>query len=323
MQTGLRLFSLLCLGMLLSSPAEASLRDLLSGEGFTEAEVVRAAHTNAAFIKVEINGHPLTLCIDTGSPMTILTREAALRANVPTNRLFGPISGINGLADPKAAIASLRSFKIAGSELASEPILISDAPFPLKMSPVKFDGLLGWKTMKKNRVIFGYAPALFFFRPDGKSARRLDAACRAEQFLSVKLRPYREGYYLPLTLDGQAARMLLDSGAAFTLVSDDFARLHLDAGKTVGTGRSLGIDGNPVLQQRVTPKTMELGSRAFAPITITSGAAKLFENKPDADGRRGKQIDGLLGYDLVGRFYSLLDMGNDRLYLHPRPEKEE
>ncbi|HEY8965365.1 MAG TPA: retropepsin-like aspartic protease [Candidatus Methylacidiphilales bacterium] len=310
---------LLLLGRALVPGAAASVADLLASEGFSSADVYRPEGGNAAFVKVEINGHPLVLCIDTGSPMTVLSRSAAQRANVPTHRLFGPVSGINGVADPKAAIASLRSFRMNGRELATEPVLVSDAPFPGKTAGLAFDGLLGWRTMKKNRMVFGYAPALLFFRADGRAARGLDEACRAEQFLPVRLRSFRDAHYLTVSFDGSPARMLLDSGAAFTMLSGGFAKLNL--GSPVGESSGLGIDGNPVLQRKVKPKTMEIGGHLFPAVPVASADARLFEKRPITPANpRAAQIDGLLGYDVVGQFYSLLDFGNDRLYLHPRPE---
>jgi hypothetical protein len=83
------------------------LRDLLISEGFTEARVEHPllgdtvlAPLNAAFVRVEINGHPLRLQIDTGSVDTVLADRSRGKSDYPTGNQWEDGTGLGGLPMP-------------------------------------------------------------------------------------------------------------------------------------------------------------------------------------------------------------------------------
>ena len=62
----------------------------------------------------------------------------------------------------------------------------------------------------------------------------------------------------------------------------------------------------------ISPKSTTLGSLALPPMTIAE-CDLLCLHPPSVPGRA--KLDGLLGFDFIGRFYPVIDAGNDRLYL--------
>ncbi len=307
-----------------ATPARADLSDILHSEGFYEAPLDHSEFGNIALIKVEINGHPLRLILDSGAPETILSRSAAREVGLDGGTDIGSLDGLNGTADPHAERTTAQSFKINGVELSPSPIIVSDFRGPMRIGRTFFDGLLGWATLKRNNVVFGYNPKIFFFRPGAEPSRLLEEAFRADHYAELQFYPHGNAYYVPLNLNGTDARLKLDSGSPFTCVSTDFAQLHIPGERSQITShglyensvegiRSHGMDGNSIESHGVRPTTMAIGALKLPPSIIEESPAKAF-NPSSHPG--SEAYDGLLGFDLIGQFYAFLDFSNDRLYLH-------
>jgi hypothetical protein len=204
----------------------------------------------------------------------------------------------------------VQSFKISGTELAPTPVVVCNLPsLKTRWGGTYYDGQLGWATLKKNHVVFGYHPSIFFFCPTGPS-QLIEKAFRTAGFYELQLFPQGSAYHLPMIINGFSARMCLDSGTMFTSVSAWFAQRHITEIK----GRlpnTVGLDNGKLLSRPLQPDSLALASFAIRPFIIQEVNSPQYRTSDaNSDG-----IDGVLGYDLMGQFYSFIDFGNDRLFL--------
>ncbi len=306
---GLFLLAASWLGLLsLSDPARATIGDILHAQGFHDGPIFRKSGDNADYIKVCINGHDLTLLVDTAA-QTMIWRSVAQDAGIRAGKIAGKAGGVDGVADTRAAVAQITSFTIGGVELAPAPVLIVSS----KGAEKRFhcDGLLGLALMKRNHVFFEYDPALFYFRPDGPDrVTGLDAFMLRSGFARVNLLGSGPRYHVPLTLNNTVADTILDSGSIATLVRWEFAvKAHLQpvAGKIFVSGLKGSRLGITLLQ----PQRDAIGSLALPALPVgTDGPRPLEPMRPG-------EVDGLLGFDFVGRLFPLLDTVDNWLYVWP------
>lgn len=300
--------------------AADTLQDFLVAEGFTSVKVLRRMGDNRVSVAVKINGHELKLLVDTGAPLTLISRQAADRCDLVVEKQVGASHGTNGIADEHAGFAKIDSFSISGVELNPAPVMISNFHFPYLFGN-DFDGLLGLATMKVNNVIYGFAPNLFLLNPARPATYKLSNLLAAQGYGEIQPQLDRGHYLLPMVINGASAMMIFDSGAQNTVVSLDFAereRMATSAGRLF----SSGMDGKQSIGKVITPTRLSIASRIIPTMPIAAVKMEIFQQKTTTS--RGA-VDGLLAFDLIGRMSPLLDIGNDRLYLRfpggvePRP----
>jgi hypothetical protein len=294
--------------------SQATVADLLHAQGYSEGKVFRKGGADADFIKVEINGHPFTLLIETGGGTTVISRKAAQKAGLLTARDLGSVSGVNGEADAHASLAQVTSFSIGGVALAPSPVVISNMKTEMDRDGIDFDGCLGLETMKANHAVFGYHPAVFYFQPHGNGAPGgVDAFLLRHGFSRVSLTPRKGEYLLVVSFDGTKAIMILESGSPHTYISEDLAnRANLmvdNLERMIGEG----ADGHDGVVQIFMPKQIAIGPLALPPLPVTAANFAMFVKTP----KYTPLADGELGFDVVGQLYSLLDTSHDWLYLMP------
>ena len=109
-------------------------------------------------------------------------------------------------------------------------------------------------------------------------------------------------------LDGQKCRMLIDTGASASAVSKDFVerRLGDDRLKTPARSKSAKRSTNIRVQTyRVELASFKVGDADFGKFRMCSFKCG------------GKEYDGILGMDVLGRVPTLLSLGGDKLVFNP------
>lgn len=150
-------------------------------------------HTRAAFAGATVNGQPLRLMLDTGSPITSLTDGAARRFGLS----FPPLSTrLAGEGNPPMALTGPVRFGV-GPEILTVPLLIRPGE--------EWDGMVGWPDIRKNILVFDA------IRRTIRRAPELPP--ESAGWLKV---PLHRGSYLALDTtgpDGRLATLLIDTGA--------------------------------------------------------------------------------------------------------------
>ncbi len=150
-------------------------------------------HTRAAFAGATVNGQPLRLMLDTGSPITFLTDDAARRFGLS----FPPLSNrLAGDGNRPMALTGPVRFGV-GPDILTVPLLIR--------SGEEWEGMVGWPDIRKNILVFD---------ADRRTIRRV-TELPPETAGWLKLTLHR-GPYLALDTtgpDGRLATLLIDTGA--------------------------------------------------------------------------------------------------------------
>lgn len=291
----------------------ATLQETLQGEGFTKVDVIRKSGANRIFVTARINGHDFTLLVDTGATTTALSREAAVRNGIAEGKTVGSFHGINGVDDEKSTLAVIQSFSLAGVSLNPSPVVITNFQGLKENEDIKYDGLLGLTTMRRNHVVFSYLPALFFFNPRQAASRQMASILHSVKFAELAPPLFHGGYLLPLFINGHKADVILDSGAPYTLIDTNFAYAHsLKERPLNDSPYAIGIEGKDARIRVFKVKTLSISTFTIPAQEIAATRSDLFINRKNTE---FESVVGLLGFDTVGKMYGLLDTGNDRLFL--------
>ncbi len=151
---------------------------------------------------------------------------------------------------------------------------------------------------------------LFSLLLGGRTAIACEVAARA----SVPLDPIGGHLLVTALLNGQHARLILDTGAERSLVTPGAVRrLGLALDRWVGT-TLMGIGGLE-RHQNAAPQSFELGGVSLRHPTIFHDSSLAVGQLPL--GRVGGQpVDGLLGRDFLAAFDVLIDVPGRRLTLY-------
>jgi predicted aspartyl protease len=295
-----------------AEPAGASVADILHSQGYFDGPVSRVFGKNADMIRVQINGHPFKLLIDTGAAVTMLWRDAARQAHIAEGRDLGRAGGLNGATNGNVNLAAVSSFRIAGVNLASAPVVLVDGP-SADEDDSGCNGILGLVTMKVNHVFFGYDPAVFYFRPDSAgNLAGLNPFLVGQGFVPLSLTLEAVKYHFKLTLNNTTGDVVLDSGAFRTLIREDFAR-RAGLRESLHRITGAGLNGMRFVSPIFKPQRIAIGPLILPTLPLAAGSDRVFDT-----GRGGAPVgDGCVGFDLIGRLYPLLDTVDDWLYLRP------
>ena len=162
-------------------------------------------------VAVEINGGRANLVVDTGSDVTVLTRVAARRLGVMAGVGRGRVTGAGGLVD--VDVARLGALGLGPVQVPGVRALLADAPRP------PLDGVLGIN------VLVGFEVELD--GPHGRMALYRARPCPASlpgwagavEQLAVQQEAGTGHLFVPVELDGQPLRAMLDTGASRSTLS--------------------------------------------------------------------------------------------------------
>ena len=133
-------------------------------------------------------------------------------------------------------------------------------------------------------------------------------------YVSVELRPTPVGHLeLDATVNGNAARMLVDTGAGVTVIDRARAQHWAVAGEKSGETAVAGCTGDIGGVENATVAALEL-----AGLEITGVDVKIMDLSRINDGlekHRAPRIDGIVGSDLMVGREAVIEYATNRLYL--------
>jgi predicted aspartyl protease len=221
-------------------------------------------------VRVQVNGQPADMILDTGATVTMVTQNAADRLRLPQSRdkTFSMVA-LGGNAAGYGAVAD--QFRFAGVSLADHPVVVLTGGLAGFGDPAP-DGLLGNDILSRFDVDFDL--------PRGRVTlyRRRDCPTGTPPWLEPATRvprpanaPSANRIHLPTTLDGQAFVAFLDSGASASAVH--FRAAHL-AGVTAQMlandpeVRTAGITPGVVTSRAHRFRRLQIGDTLFTRPTL-------------------------------------------------------
>lgn len=166
---------------------------------------------NVPIVPVRINGQDAILVLDTGSDATVLTRTAARRLGIAEPAERRRLAGAGGPAD--VGVARLETLGLGAITVPNARVLLGESPNPPLDGVLGIDILVAYELELdpvRNRM------ALYRARPCADA--RPPWAGPVTQ-LATQQQPGSGHLFVPVELDGQPLRGLLDSGASRSTLS--------------------------------------------------------------------------------------------------------
>jgi predicted aspartyl protease len=264
---------------------------------------------NKMIMSVRINGQPANLLVDTGSNQVILDADAAESFGVrPSQRNLRYIqfTRINGQLLPLGFAQSLIA---GGMNFGSGLVTLRDTSHS-DTGGTRVDGVLGLDLLTKHKAVINCRTKLIFFKVDQTRQLDLNSIASAEKFTKIPLRREENGALtVPCLIGGQAARLLVDTGAFITIFHEAFLKsvgipvdtTRVSAYFARGTSRkiSAGRINDLKIGDFKTPPA-KFGITALPNFTLVQGSAK---------------ICGILGMDTLYDRHGIIDLGSMNLFL--------
>ena len=169
-------------------------------------------------------------------------------------------------------------------------------------------GFVGRGFLKRNNAIIDLTNLRLYLRPPGKG-RRVDLG-PALTALGLAKAPFFDAphgnFVLNVEVNGLPTRMVLDTGAQVTLLDIRFAK----AARAKGWGRDVRqIDAVGVVSAGdfAGPKTFTIGGIPIRTPVVTLGRFAGYE-------LTGGKIGGLLGLDVIGMNWGIIDVAQQKFY---------
>ena len=227
---------------------------------------------NVPVVPVEINGQFAVLVLDTGANVTVLNRAAARRLGVADDASVRSVQGAGGAA--RVTAARVDRLSLGGTVLANKPVLLADLPAP------PFDGLMGLD------VLTGFELELDV--PAGRATlykvRRCVSAAPSWEgavALPVQMQAGSGHLFVPVQVDRETFRGVLDTGSSFTTLSLQSAEdLRVDrrglAGLPAARSQTLNAGGlvvraRPFERLAIGPAVLERPTLAIADLPAFAG----------------------------------------------------
>ena len=135
-----------------------------------------------------------------------------------------------------------------------------------------------------------------------------------KRYLSVELRPTPLGHLeIEATVNGNPARMLVDTGAGVTVIDRARARRWAVAGEQSGETAVAGCVGGIGSVENATLEALKL-----AGLELTDVDVKIMDLSQINDGlekHNSQRIDGIVGSDLMVRQEAVIEYATNRLHL--------
>lgn len=283
-----------------------------------EALPLERSSQNHLLVRAEINGKPAVLLVDTGAPLSAVAigrRDYFGMSPVTAKSRVPARLNINGAFN---SMSIARSLRLGALSLVDEAMVLIDFSY-LRGSANKdgkhereSDGILGTDILSPLKAVLDYERMLLVLKLDP----RVPGPAPGFNFRGHRrMRMHEsEGFnlYVDGSVNGKAARLMVDTGAFATLLHSPFVRrMNIPLRQT--KFRSVGVN---LAQNRVRLATItrfSIGSmdmRTSNVGVINLGGliqSGLLDGSPP--------VAGLLGSEMLQRYHAIIDFGTNSLYL--------
>ncbi len=298
--------------------------DVLRRDGYGVVRIAQPA-PNTLVVPVSINGHSVKLLLDTGWGSEGITVDEASGVRVQAKGMkesgetaFGASHEISGGMAESVVIGNVQIHgapvffgkfnglgKIDGETHGSllGQLSIGGA------AAVGASGFLGRGFLRKNNAVIDLANLQLYLRPPGKGRRvDLGPALKAAGMGEASFAEMAHGNFLVnVEVNGVAGKMIMDTGASLTGLDVRFAA----RAKVRGNGR-YGLNSIDAAGLKREEDLAEIGSFKIAGVPVHSPSVTLDNFR--FYGSSGGKIVGLLGLDVLGQNWGIIDFGQQKLY---------
>ncbi len=288
--------------------------DTLQRDGYG---VVTMKHPrpNELFVRATINDRPVELILDTGWSARgnglALDQDLARALKLET-KLVEPGRTWTG-AKVGTAVAMGRSIAMGNVRISNVPLsfgnlsgLRTAMPVDDTMRSTGARGLISNGFLRATSAIIDLPNLKLYLRPPGTGRRALLGPALKEMGIAeAPLGSAGQHFVVDVEVNGVATKMVVDTGANVTMLNRSFAIRAKANLNTRGRSRdAVGVERDAWL---AGVRSFKIGGVPVYAPEITAADTVLGSS----------EIAGLIGMDVLGQNWGIIDCGNDKLYLSP------
>jgi Aspartyl protease len=274
---------------------------------------------NQLYVSAKVNGNPVLFVVSTGSSTTLFDEAVEKLGVKMTGNARGSSYGLTGesLIDSRAVIETL---EIGHWKAESVPLRAVGPVKSREIGGVPVIGAMGEDILSQFDVEISIKDKLFaLYQPQGCEKASLaywTPDYNVADIIRFTLQHPR--IIMQAKLDGQTIAVELNSGARFSLMSQDIAASHDVTSDSPGTepaGMVMGIHGQPAPSWVGTFKSFELDQEKISPAKIDFYAFNRRDFKGNS--RIAAQVfdvDMLLGFDFLSAHHMLISHSQQKVY---------
>ncbi|MGB8340465.1 MAG: pepsin/retropepsin-like aspartic protease family protein [Chthoniobacterales bacterium] len=297
-----------------SSAPLTALDAFVVSHGYGGAQFVTVE--NAYRIPMSANSKVGDLTIDTGSPTSIIFKASVKKFGLLPTETNEHVHGAFGKGKEKISVVTIHQLTMGNLTLMNvKAAVVSDfvgnglRPYGLT------DGLFGLREMLKYGVVLDLNNHLLLAHPGGQMKGIVDgihSILTKQGYTPVQLSLVEEHLEVPAVVNNTPCKLIVDTGAFFTVIGREFARKARIGGYDTGlNAQGLGTNGRGIGYSHFSE--LKVGDFPIKNASVTISDL-------DAEITGGKlQAGGLLGAEYLGLHGAIFDFNSGTLYL--RPEK--
>ena len=292
-----------------------------------DAFVVSHGYGGAQFVSVEntyrlpvkLNGTVGDLTIDTGAAGTVIFKARVKKFGLLATETKEPVNGVFGKSAEKLSIVTIPQLAMGNLTLMNvKAAVVSDWNSRALYRPYGLsDGLLGLPEMFKYGMVLDLKNHLLLAHPGGRVSAVSDgirSILTSQGYSAVPLSVVAGHLQVPAVVNGTSCKLVVDTGAYFTVLDRTFARQARIGGYDTGlNAQGLGTNGRGMGYAHFDE--LRIGD-----LTIRSASVTITALNPEITAGKSKAA-GLLGAEYLGLLGGVFDFNSNTLYLHPAKKK--
>jgi predicted aspartyl protease len=273
--------------------------------------LIRSAQ-NHLLVRAEINGKPALLGVDTGAPVSAvaLNRRAYFGLAPITGKSAIPSRlSINGAFN---SVAIARNLRLGALNLVDEPMVLVDLGGIRRSKRDEIDGILGADILFPTKAMLDCQRQILILKinpsvPGTIPGFDLSGFRRIPMHVSDGFNLYVDG-----SVNGQKAKLMVDTGAFATLLHSRFVRrMQIPMRDTPFSSSGVNLKQRGV--QMATISRLSIGSMNLErrDVGVMNLDGLIHTGLLDAS----PPVAGLLGSEILRRHHAIIDFGTKSLYL--------
>jgi predicted aspartyl protease len=283
--------------------------------GYGGAQFV--AHENTYRLPFTANGKAGDLTIDTGAPCSIIYKATLGKFGLTAKSTDVAVHGAFGQGTEKVGTTVIPQLAMGNCTLMNVKAAVLSDPRSggLYRTYGTSDGLFGLREMIRYGAVLDLANNLLLVHPGGP-AKGISPGIRSlltrQGYTPIDLSIVQGHLWVAAVVNGTPCHLIVDTGAYFTTLDEQFARKARIGGYASGAyAQGLGTKARPIRVSRFPE--FKLGD-----FKIKNASVTITELDPEMLGSGEKtSAAGLLGAEYLGQHGAIIDLNSETLYLRP------
>ena len=305
--------AVVCLTILAGQVIAAETPSSIKLPGY-EAVPVSYAPVNRMLIRAIVNDHGANFIVDTGAGVSVLEQGRARAFGVTPTEPNSPYGQFKVLNNQSFRVGLISTLRAGNMDFGRGPIALSDftprnnSSFSLRLLNV--DGVFGADILTHYKAVINCQTRQIYFKVDLSRRLQLAAFAMSHRFTRIPLHEeVGRGFTVPCSINGHAARLLVDTGAPLTTFNQTAAK---SAGISFQTTRLTSTFSDGVRRgisvgqfNQFSVGNFKVPPQKFAAVVLPPFVAQQ-GNVP---------VDGILGMELLSLNHAIIDFDSMSLFL--------